>query len=111
MNVFGYYSVTAAQFYKMSFKIYTILEIQKGFYNRIIPQNLYHIFIHLYIFLTTIYLQVTDLFGIEPVGYCLPKNDFTSYQEQVLGGINILISIYTLYCLKFKLPKNEKVKK
>lgn len=59
-----------------------------------------------------IYLKVKDFLGIEPnIGYCADKIGVHIYSYAILSGINILLSIYTLYCLKYNLPKIERVKK
>ena len=53
-----------------------------------------------------IYLKVENLLGIDPnIGYCTDKKEITNYQYMILGGVNILLSIYALYCLKYNLPK------
>ena len=92
--------MTAKALYKMSFKVYTILEIKKGFSRQIIPQKYYHVAVWAYVATSTILLKIFDQFGVNTKsGYCITKNSIFVWQFEIGAIINIILSIYTIYVI------------
>jgi hypothetical protein len=69
------YGMMCVNFYKMAFKIYTVLQIKKGFSKQIIPQHYYHIAIQIVSFGMLCYIQAWKGWSLQDnTGFCFPND-------------------------------------